>query len=238
MILIRSALFNIWFFGVTFVLVFPGTLVGFLAPHLVLPFAMIWVRVVLAGLGPICGIRIVVSGREHLPTAGPALIASRHQSAFDTMVWMTLLPRCCYVAKKELLRIPLFGGLLLRCGTILVDRDGGSATVRDLMREGARAVAESRQIVIFPEGTRADPGAPLALLPGIAALARHTRLDVIPVATDSGRHWGRRSFRKLPGTIHIVIRPKIPAGTSREELMRLLVERLELDPAYVDNSVG
>ncbi len=238
MILLRSALFNLWFFGVTFVMVFPGALIRMLTPSLTLRFAMLWARVVLAGLGPICGIRIAIAGAENLPTEGAALIASRHQSTFDTLVWLTLVPSCCYVAKLELMRIPLFGGMLKDSGTILIDRSLGAQTMRDLMAGGERAAAEGRQIVIFPEGTRADPGAPLALQPGIAALAARTRLGVIPVATDSGRCWGRRAFRKLPGTIHIVIRQKIQPGTPRRELMRLLAERLELESVAVDNSVG
>src|SRR5258708_499264 len=87
-----------------------------------------------------------------------ALGASRHQSAFDTFVWMTLLPRCCYVVKQELLHIPLFGKLIIGSRMIAIDRTAGSAALRALLREGDRAVREGRQIVIFPEGTRGEPG--------------------------------------------------------------------------------
>ena len=97
---------------------------------------------------------------------------------------------------------------------IAVDRSGGARAMRGLMRDAARAVAERRQIVIFPEGTRAEPGAVLPLQPGIAALAASTGLPVIPVVTDSGRCWGRRAFRKYPGVIHIVLLPPIPCGTA------------------------
>ena len=86
--------------------------------------------------------------------------------------------------------------------------------MRGLMRDAARAVAEQRQIVIFPEGTRAAPGTLLPLQPGVAALAAATGLPVIPVVTDSGRCWGRRAFRKRPGVIHIVLLPPIPAGNA------------------------
>jgi 1-acyl-sn-glycerol-3-phosphate acyltransferase len=79
-----------------------------LAPQHVLGMAMLWARVMVACAHSICGIRVEVTGLERIPE-GAALIASRHQSAFDTFVWMTLLPRCCYVVKQELLRIPLFG---------------------------------------------------------------------------------------------------------------------------------
>ena len=224
MTLIRSALFNLWSLGVSFVLLPAATFVSFFLPDRMLDFASFWARTVLAGLGPICGIRVVVTGREHLPASGPALIASMHQSAFDTLVWMTLVPRCCYVLKQELLRVPLFGRLIPYSGMIAIDRFGGAQSLRALMQEGARAAREARQMVIFPEGTRAAPGQILPLQPGIAALAASTGLPVIPVVTDSGLHWGRRAFRKHPGTIHIAIQPPIQAGLRRQELIRRLEE--------------
>jgi 1-acyl-sn-glycerol-3-phosphate acyltransferase len=196
----------------------------------------------LRALRLICGIRLEVHGTEHLHGDGAMLIASRHQSAFDTVVWLTLLPRCCYVLKRELLRIPLFGPLMPLAGMIAVDRAGGATALRGLLREGDRAVREGRQIVIFPEGTRADPGAVLPLQPGIAALAARTGLPVIPVVTDSGLCWGRRAFHKRPGTIHIRILAPIPAEIGRDELMRRLDRALreEIEPGTkaVENSVG
>lgn len=222
MTLLRSALFNAYFFGTTFVLTVIGTVARLVAPHLVLPVAMLWARLLVDGARWICGIQLEVSGRRWLPTAGPALIASRHQSAFDTIVWLTLLPRCCYVLKQELLSIPLYGGLVRRTGMIAVDRSAGAAAIRHLLREADRAVREERQIVIFPEGTRAEPGAMLKLQPGVAALAARTGLPVIPVITDSGLCWGRRSFNKRAGVIHIQILPPIAAGTPREMVMQEL----------------
>jgi 1-acyl-sn-glycerol-3-phosphate acyltransferase len=222
MILLRSLLFNTWAFGMSFVLLPAATFVSLAMPQRTLQFASFWARVVLAGLGPICGIRLVVSGREHLPVSGPALIASMHQSAFDTLVWMSLVPRCCYVFKQELVRVPMFGRLIPLAGMIAIDRFGGTQSLRHLMQEGIRAAGEQRQIVIFPEGTRAEPGEMLALQPGVAALAASTGLPVIPVTTDSGKVWGRRAFRKRPGIIHIVVQPPIPAGLRRPELMRRL----------------
>jgi len=222
MILIRSALFNLWSFGVSFLVLLPATVLTLMAPHRMPAMASFWARAILAGLGPICGIRVQVTGREHLPNAGAALIASMHQSAFDTLVWLTLLARCSYVLKQELLRVPLFGRLIPYTGMIAIDRFGGMQSLRTLIEKGARAAREERQIVIFPEGTRAAPGQILPLQPGIAALSASTGLAVIPVFTDSGLRWGRRAFRKNPGIIHIVIHPPIPAGLRRAELMRRL----------------
>jgi 1-acyl-sn-glycerol-3-phosphate acyltransferase len=221
--ILRSVLFNLFFFGLTFILSLYGTVLRFVAPERVLGLGIGWAGIVLGALRRICGIRTVLIGAEHLPAGGPALIAAQHQSAYDTLVWMTLLPRPAYVLKQELTRIPLFGPLLLIGGMISVDRTGGANALRRLMRAADRAIADGRQIVIFPQGTRVEEGRHVQLLPGIAALAAQSGLPVIPVATDSGRRWGRRAFRKRAGPIHILAMPPLPTGLSRKELM----ERIE-----------
>ena len=241
MILLRSAVFNVVFFGISLVLTLAATVARAVAPARVLDVAMLWGRSLLAAARLICGIRLDVRGLEHIPP-GAALIASRHQSAFDTFVWLTLLPRCCYVFKRELGRIPLFGPLIGAAGMIEVDRTGGGAAIRALLAEAVRAVREERQIVIFPEGTRSEPGSPVVLQSGIAAVASRTGMPVIPVSTDSGRCWGRRAFRKRPGTIRIVIGSPIPAQTERRALMRALEAGLtaidrEAEDKPVENSV-
>jgi 1-acyl-sn-glycerol-3-phosphate acyltransferase len=239
---LRSLLFNLWFFGLTTVLALVAAPLRLLAPRLAIPYARGWIRLVLGGLRLICGISYQVRGLEHLPPAGPALIASMHQSAFDTLVWAVLAPRFAYVLKRELTRIPLFGPMLVATGMIAVDRAAGAAALRDMLRQADRAVAEQRQIVIFPEGTRVAPGERVKLHPGVAALAARTRLPVIPVVTDSGRYWGRRAFRKRPGVIRIVMLPPIPPGTPREALLARLeatfADAAALCDTPVDKSVG
>ena len=219
MILLRSAAFNAWFFGLTFLIGVCALGVRWFAPHRALTTARLWSWLVLAGLRRICGIQVVVTGREHLPADGPALIASQHQSAFDTLIWLELVPRAAYVHKAELRRVPLFGPLLALAGQIGVDRSAGFSALRSLLGGAGRAVAESRQIVIFPEGTRAGPGEVLPLQPGVAAVSARLGLPVIPVATDSGLRWGRRGFRKLPGTIHVAIGPPLRVGLSSADLL-------------------
>ncbi len=236
---LRSAVFNLWFFVLTFALALAGAAVQALAPQRIMTVPRLWARGTLGGLHWLCGIRFEVSGLEHLPAAGPALIASMHQSAFDTMIWARLAPRFTYVLKQELTRIPLFGGMLRATGMIAIDRSGGPAAIRILLREADRAVAAQRQIVIFPEGSRIAPGTAAPLQPGIVALAQRTRLPVIPVLTDSGKCWSRRAFRKLPGVIHVVLLPPLPAGLKRDELLTRLAAIYAAGlPAPVDNSVG
>ena len=182
-----------------------------------------WAIVVIRLLRLCCGIRVRVSGIEHLTFDGPALIASIHQSAFDTAVWM-LMPKPAYVLKQELLKLPVFGKLMKPSGMIAVDRKAGARAIRDLIRDGQQAAADGRQVVIFPQGTRAGPGEPRIIQPGVAALAGAMGVPVIPVATNSGAHWGRNAFLKRPGTIDIVIGAPLPAHLTRAGLVSALEE--------------
>ena len=225
MIWVRSAVYNAWFVVTTIVLGLVGIGIRLFAQDRIaersLRLAMLWSRTLLGGARVICGIRIVVIGRENLPP-GPALIASQHQSAFDTLIWLLLLPRVAYVYKAELGDIPLVGPLLRLSGQIKLDREASFAAVKSLLRGAERAVADGRQIVIFPEGTRVDPGVEAELRPGVAALAARTGLAVIPVATDSGLRWGRRAFLKRPGAIHVVIGPALAPRQGQAALMASL----------------
>jgi len=237
---LRSLLFNVWFFAATLGMGLLGVPVRWFARRHALWVAQSWAGLVLDGAAALCGIRVVVLGQEHLPAHGAALIASQHQSAFDTLIWLRLVPRVAYVFKAELARIPLFGSLLVPAGQIPVDRGASFSAVRSLLRGADRAKADGRQIVIFPEGTRVAPGVEAELRPGIAALAARTGLPVIPVATDSGLLWGRRAFRKRPGVIHIVVGPPIPAGLPQAALIATLRERwreAEATAGLVDKSV-
>ena len=252
MILVRAALFNLYFVLLTVGMGLLAFSVRLFARRHALAYATLWCRLSIAGLRRICGIRIELTGREHLPD-GPVLIASQHQSAFDTLVWLTLLPRPAYVMKRELTRLPLVGPMLLLAGMIPVDREAGAVALRRLLRETARAVEDGRQIVIFPEGTRVAAGGTVALQPGIAALAAHTGLPVLPVATDSGRCWSRQAFIKRPGTIHIAIAAPLPSGLRRQALLEAIRDAWQVEQSrmqcattgsgmlqrnHVDKSVG
>ena len=219
MTLLRSAVFNAWFFGLTAVLGIWGLGIRWFAPRRALGMAQLWGRLVLAGLRRICAVQVVVTGREHLPASGPALIASQHQSVFDTLIWLELVSNVSYVYKIELQRVPLFGPLLVLAGQIGVDRSAGLSALRSLLRGSERAAAEGRQIVIFPEGTRTAPGESVLLQPGVAAISARTGLPVIPVATDSGLRWRRRGFRKLRGPIHVAICAPLRPGLSNADLL-------------------
>jgi len=186
----------------------------------------VWARVVTWLAWAICGIKTEVRGREHLPQ-GAALIAGKHQSLFDTCAPFVFLPDICYVLKKELVTIPLFGWYTLKGGMIVVDRDAGSTALRKLVDDSKDRLRDTRQIMIFPEGTRTTPGDKASYKPGIAALYRELDMPCIPMATNSGMHWPSKSWIRTPGTIVFEFLPAIPPGLKRGEFMRELEDRIE-----------
>lgn len=220
-LVLRSLLFNVVFFGTgSFFAIFGSPLL--LGPKQFqrramrqLGFLLLWIMKVT------CGITLEVRGREHLPKSGPALIAAKHQSAIDTVIWFTLVPDVVYVMKQELFHAPFYGWFARRAGMIGVDREGGNKVMRQMMREGQQAMKAGRQIVIFPEGTRSAPGERIPYQPGVVALASAVKLPVIPAATNSGTFWGRRHFIKRPGVMIVQVLP--PLVVPREQLL----ERLE-----------
>jgi 1-acyl-sn-glycerol-3-phosphate acyltransferase len=237
--LLRSALFNLLFFAFTAtasLVCLP--LVPLLDRAGRLALLAWWAERVLGLMRLTVGIRLRVTGGEHIPHEGPALIASKHQSAFDTIVWLALLPRPAYVLKRTLLWIPVYGWYARAAGMIAIDRAARPAAIRHLMRAGEAALAEGRQIVIFPEGTRTAPGERRPYQPGIAALYARSGLPVIPVATDSGLCWSRRAFRKRPGTITVAVLPPIPPGLDREALLTCLEAAIEAETDRLLASAG
>jgi 1-acyl-sn-glycerol-3-phosphate acyltransferase len=216
---LRSAAYAVYFFAVTLVFGLGGLAVRRGKQQRALLFAKAWVGTLLAGLRPICSIELEISGLEHLPPKGAALLACQHQSEFDTLVWTQLLQTPCFVMKQELTRTPLVGPMLVPAGMIPVDRAGGAGALRRLLQDTMAARDAGRQIVIFPEGTRVAAGSRVALQPGVAAIAARLGLAVIPVATNSGLHWPRSRLGLQPGPIRIAIGAPIPPGLPREKLL-------------------
>ncbi|MGK7864504.1 lysophospholipid acyltransferase family protein [Falsiroseomonas sp. E2-1-a4] len=226
MIWLRSLIFNILLFGITAV-------VGIIAiPTLLMPSSAalrvtrLWAQLVILALRYSVGVRVEVRGWENLPPGG-VVIAAKHQSAFDTIIWLSLLDKPAYVMKKQLLAIPVYGWHARNAGMIPVDREGGGPALRGMLRAATAAVAGGAQVVIFPEGTRTPVGQRVAYQPGVVAIAAGTGAPVVPVATDSGRVWGRRHFLKRPGLIRIVILPPLPAGLNRTRMLEALQNQIE-----------
>ena len=187
----------------------------------------VWARFCLGLLRLSCGLDHRVGGQQHLP-ARRYMVAAKHQSTWETLSLVLIVPGACFVLKRELLWIPFVGWFMARAGHIGVDRAAGAGALRKLLRQAERAVARGRTLVIFPEGTRAPIGTSLPYQPGVAALYSQLKLPVMPVALNSGVFWGRRLFIKWPGTIACEFLAPIAPGLKRDVFMAQL--RARLDP--------
>ncbi len=154
------------------------------------------------------------AGRKTCPRA-PAIIASKHQSAWDTFGLIPLTRDPAMIMKQELLSLPLYGWFSRKFEMIPVRRDLGPTALRQMAREAAKRAAQGRDIVIFPEGTRRPPGAPPAYKPGIVLLYEALGIPCVPVALNSGYFWPRHSIMRRPGTIVVEFLPAIPPGLPR-----------------------
>ena len=227
---LRSVTFNIVSVALTVVMGICAFPIRWFFQNYALPYARLWARAVLWLFRHICGVRVTIIGQENILPSGAALIASQHQSAFDTLIWMLLVPRPCYVMKGELRRIPLLGPMLVLTGMMPIERAAGAKALRLLLQETEKAIKAEKQIIIFPEGTRTKPGEHKPLKPGIAAMAQHTRVPVIPVATNSGNFWGRNAFIKRCGTLYVVIGQAI-TPRPREAMLK------EIEQSWAKNSL-
>ncbi len=221
-----SLLFNAGFYLLSAILAIAGLPLLVLPARLTVAWARLWVGLSLALLRATCGLTHVVHGRENLP-AGPCIIASKHQSTWETLAFNLVFHDAAFVLKRDLFYIPVVGWMMRRAGNIGIDRTAGPSALRSILRDARAALAAGRPIVIFPEGTRTAPGAEAPYHPGVAALYTQLGVPVVPVALNSGLYWGRRTFLKKRGTIRVEILPPIAPGLGRAEFMRVLRERIE-----------
>ncbi len=226
MIALRSLIFNIAFFG--------SLISVILAVWVLLPFPrrlmqkafQSWMRCVMWMMRVFLNLTCEVRGRENLPRGG-VILASKHQSAWDTGFFYLMVDDPAYVLKKELLSVPLYGWYLRKVKMIAVDRKAGASALKVLLRKTGEALKGERAVIIFPEGTRMAPGTRRAYHPGVAALYTSTGAPVVPVAVNSGVFWPRRSFNKQAGRIVVEFLPPMPENLDRRAFLAELEARIE-----------
>jgi 1-acyl-sn-glycerol-3-phosphate acyltransferase len=222
----RSLLFNVAFYLNTFIQII------FYMPLLLLPRRYIWIAVrswaaanhVL--LKWICGIDHKIVGFEKLP-AGGIIVASKHQSAWETFTIAAMLPDPTFVLKRELQWIPLFGWYTLKARLIPVNRGTRQAALEQIAQGARDKMKDGRQIIIYPEGTRRAIGAEPSYKYGVAHLYGELNVPCVPVALNSGLYWPRRSLRFTPGTVRMEFLDPIMPGMDRLEFLKLLQDRIE-----------
>jgi 1-acyl-sn-glycerol-3-phosphate acyltransferase len=222
----RSFLFNVVFYVnlIAFMLVGAPLALG---PRIwAIRALQLWATTSLWWLKVIAGARYEVRGREHIPD-GPALVAGKHQSFWETFAILPLLDDPAMVMKRELFFIPLFGWWAVKFRMIGVDRSAGPSALKRMIARAQAAISLGRQVVVFPEGTRRPPDAAPDYKPGAAALYMKLAVPCTPFALNSGLYWPRREAVRRPGTIVIEFLPPIPPGLDRKRFERSLIEAVE-----------
>ena len=211
---------------------------------------VMWLRMAMWGARAICGVQPRVRGMQHLPTAlqqrQAVVLASKHQSTWETFFYPTLMPHpLAYVFKRELLWVPFFGWAMGRLDMIHIDRSRRAEAWGKVAAQGRRLAGQGIWVIMFPEGTRTPRGSQGAYKSGAARLAIATGVPIVPIATSSAKCWPRKSFLLRPGVVDVSIGPPIAsAGREPDELMRevegwIEAEMRRLDPeAYAGEGAG
>lgn len=188
-----------------------------------------WATGVILGLRYICNLRYELRGLENVPKQGGYIIACKHQSAWDTVIFLMLLKAPCYILKKELLKLPLFGKYLSALGMIAIDRSAGMSALKSMTEQTKNRTNEGRPVIIFPEGTRTAPGQIVHYQPGIAMLYTSTAINVpiIPAALNSGVFWHKNQFVIPQGVIVLQYLKPIEPGLDRKTFLASLEHHVE-----------
>ena len=241
MIFIRSTLFAVFLlvftpiWSVLCMLAFP-----FLSAENRYRFIGLWNKVVIFLLWHLCGIHYEIRGMEHMREVldQPVIILSKHQSAYETIAYIALLPKqLCFVFKRELLWIPFFGWALALLKMIHINRANKQTAALSVASQGRKRLSEGKWIMLFPEGTRTPRGSTKPYRKGGARLASATGALVIPIAHNAGSVWPKNSFLKQPGTVIFSIGPAITStGKSGEALQQEVEGWIESVMRVIDPS--
>lgn len=185
-----------------------------------------WVQTVLAALKLFAGVSHRIVGKEYMPK-GAAIVAANHQSMWETLILLSILPKPIMIFKKELVRIPVYGWWALPAGHIAVDRKGGAKALRHMRDKAAQRLSEGCQIVVFPEGTRVAPGDTAPFHPGVAGIYTANEAPCIPAAHDSGRFWHFPGIDKTRGEITLNFLPPIKPGLDRKSFLKTLKTKID-----------
>ena len=226
MVLIRSIAFNALFY-LNLLVHFVAAIPTLAMPHQAIVAVMkFWAHTNFWLLRVVCGVACEFRGIEKIP-AGALLIASKHQSLWETFALITLFADPAFILKRELMWIPFYGWYAWKAGMIPVSRGKRAQALADMTNSARQELNRGRQIIIFPEGTRRAPGAEPQYKYGVVHLYLETGVACLPIALNSGLFWPRRSLLRYPGTIAVEVLDPIPQGLSKVAFFELLQREIE-----------
>ncbi|MBK1674093.1 1-acyl-sn-glycerol-3-phosphate acyltransferase [Ectothiorhodospira shaposhnikovii] len=194
-------------------------------------FVNLWTRATMWLLRTLNGIHIQVEGLEHVPRDEPLVIMSNHQSEWETFYLQLLVSPQATVVKRELLKIPFFGWGLALLKPIPIDRGSPASALKTILKTGKERLDEGISVVIYPEGSRQQPGQLGRFNAGGAMLACRAGRRVLPVAHNAGDCWPHGSLMRYPGTIFLRIGPPMSCEAGDVKGLNARVEQWIRDQA-------
>ena len=185
-----------------------------------------------------CGIKIKFKGLENLPKKNGYIVAAKHESAMETVIFHSVIPHVFYIFKQELLWVPLANLHALKTGCIAINRSAGGSAMRTMLEKTKKHLAEGLNLVIFPEGTRVAPDAPTKCAPGIAFLYANCNVPVVPVALNTGYCWGKNKTLKKAGIVTVSFLKPIEPGLEKRAFLEELDRELETEQRKLPHPQG
>lgn len=230
-ILIRSTLFNIFFFTMTPLMAICALPTIWMRRERAMFIVHAWVRMVYCLERVFLNLDYEVRGWEHVPPQGTSfLVAAKHQSAYETMKLHMLFGDPAIVLKRELLSIPLWGLFLAKIDPVAIDRGNREQAMKSLLNGVKHVQEQGRPIVIFPQGTRVKTDVSPSEKPyksGIVRMQDSSGLPIVPMALNTGLFWPKNSLFKRPGKVIFEFFPAIPAGKQTDSLIKDLEQIIE-----------
>lgn len=188
--------------------------------------ARYWVSASLFLMRVLCGLKTECVDIHKIPQAG-ALVACKHQSYWDIFALLAIVPDPCFVSKKELLDIPLFGFFAKRHNVIGIDRSKGRHAISLLRKDAVERLNSGCNVVVFPEGTRRPVGAAPRYRYGVIRLYVETGCPIVPVGLHSGSFWPAKQLLIKPGIARLVVGDPIEPGIEQDQAQRRMVDEIE-----------
>ncbi len=235
--IIRSAIFHL-FMGVWTPLIFMllSPLLLTFNQNLITIIGYIWAKGILIALKIICNLDYEISGEENVPQA-PFILASKHQSSWETVFLSAYFRNAKFILKQELTRIPFYGWYLLSSGMIHINRGLGISAIKKIVKDTTSCLKAGKSVIIFPEGTRVKPGEPRDIQPGIAAIHKcNKNIPIIPITLNSGLYWPKGLSLIKPGKITIKFLSPINEELQKEALLKRLKENIDYNSNLLESS--
>jgi 1-acyl-sn-glycerol-3-phosphate acyltransferase len=217
-IFLRSLIYNVLFYALLVFWILVAIPTFLMPPRAFMAVAKAWARSSVWLMRVVCNTRVEYRGVEKIPE-GPLIVASKHQSMWETFALLQFFDAPLFIYKRELAWIPFFGWYLMKSKMIGVDRSAGGRSLLAMARRAGEEVRRGRQLIIFPEGTRAAVDAPPHYKTGVAQVYVDCGVTCLPVALNSGLFWPRRTFMRYPGTLVVEFLDPLPPGLSRREFI-------------------